>query len=66
MIKTTKEQRQALKRKWLHSKQWDTPAVWTYKEFRKTVQPCFDMSGCVMVHFGNIWLGIEKDGYTHS
>ena len=35
----------------------------TYREFRKEVQPGWD---CVMVPFAGMWLGIEKDGYTHS
>jgi hypothetical protein len=35
----------------------------TYREFRKTVQ---GGSGCVMVHWMGMWLGIEPDGYVHS
>lgn len=22
--------------------------------------------GCLMVHYAGIWIGVEKDGYTHS
>lgn len=35
----------------------------TYRQFRKTVQHGHD---CLMVAWQNMWLGIEKDGYTHS
>lgn len=34
-----------------------------YRRFRRTVQPGYD---CAMVHWCGMWLGIEKDGYTHS
>jgi len=37
--------------------------VMTYRQFRKTVQPGY---GCAMVPWAGMWLGIEKDGYTHS
>lgn len=37
-----------------------------YRKFRKQVQPSFDGSGCVMVPWKGMWLGIEKDGCTHS
>lgn len=36
-----------------------------YRRFRKTVQPFFG-GDCVMVPWAGMWLGIEKDGYTHS
>jgi hypothetical protein len=35
----------------------------TYRNLRKLVQPGFD---CIMVPFAGMWLGIEKDGHTHS
>ncbi len=35
----------------------------SYRQFRKTVCPGWD---CIMVPFAEMWLGIEKDGYTHS
>ena len=38
-------------------------APMTYKQFRKSVQTGFD---CLMVKWQGMWLGIEKDGYTHS
>lgn len=37
-----------------------------YRTFRRTVQPYFDKSGCIMVPWQGMWLGIETDGYTHS
>lgn len=35
----------------------------TYRQFRKTVKAGFD---CLMVEWFGMWLGIEKDGYTHA
>lgn len=35
----------------------------SYKAFRKTVQYGYD---CIMLPWCGMWLGIEKDGYTHS
>jgi hypothetical protein len=35
----------------------------TYRNFRKTVQHGFD---CLMVKVSGMWVGIEKDGYTHT
>ena len=58
MVKLTKEQRKALHRVYLRGTDYPT-----YRQFRKTVQPAYD---CIMVHWCNMWLGIEKDGYTHS
>jgi len=57
----TKAQRLALKRIYLRL-EFPPP----YKVFRRRVQPTFCMDGCVMVEFHTMWLGIEKDGYTHS
>jgi hypothetical protein len=39
------------------------PRALTYREFRKTV---VGGSGCVMVPWLGMWLGIEPDGYVHS
>jgi hypothetical protein len=71
MVRTTKEQRAALHRKWDEAYNEQNPrhsgkVTMTYRDFRKTVQPCFDGSGCIMVHWCGMWLGIERDGYTHS
>ena len=54
----TKPQRKSLHRKWKQENQG-----MSYREFRKTVQFGFS---CIMVEWSGMWLGIEKDGYTHS
>jgi len=75
MVKTTRAQRHALKR--LHDrmeadyveqiKHGVMPTVLlSYRQFRKSAQPYFDDSGCIMVQWANMWVGIERDGYTHS
>jgi len=38
----------------------------TYRGFRKQVMPMFMGDGAVLIKWGNMWLGIETDGYTHS
>ena len=38
----------------------------TYRNFRKYVSPMFDKSGGIMVPWCGMWLGVERDGYTHS
>jgi hypothetical protein len=35
----------------------------TYRQFRRLAVMGFD---CLMVPWCGMWLGIEKDGYTHS
>jgi hypothetical protein len=80
MVKTTRAQRDALWRvfqrdfpNWLtptkrashHGSVVKVPSV-QYRRFRAQVQPLFDKSGCVMVPWAGMWLGIEPDGYTHS
>jgi hypothetical protein len=37
-----------------------------YRNFRRQAQPSWDGSGCVMLPWHGMWLGIETDGYTHS
>lgn len=37
--------------------------IMSYREFRKIAVEGFD---CLMVPWCGMWLGIEKDGYTHS
>jgi hypothetical protein len=81
MVKLTKAQRKALFRVFQRDfPSWLTPfsrasvglgAVvnvpsFQYRRFRAKVQPCFDKSGCVMIQWRGMWLGIETDGYTHS
>jgi hypothetical protein len=58
MVQLNKAQRQSLLRKWLQDNQ-----NLSYLQFRRTVQPGWD---CAMVKWCGMWLGIEKDGYTHS
>ena len=74
MVKTNKAQRIALKRVYdrgpilppitREEEAYGYTAVpLTYKQFRRSVRAGWD---CIMVHWCNMWLGIEKDGYTHS
>lgn len=75
MIKTTRAQREALKRVYERHDIVPQPdgaprrmvnkQPLTYREFRATVKPFFGDS-CVMVPAFGMWLGIETDGYTHS
>jgi hypothetical protein len=55
----SRDQRKALKRVYDR----DHSVAPSYKSFRKTVH---DGSGCIMVFWKNMWLGIEPDGYVHS
>lgn len=67
ILKTTREQRVALKS--LYDRQLlndGGPQYKTYKDMRRSLYGSFDGSGCVMVQLWHMWLGIEKDGYTHS
>lgn len=59
MVKLTKAQRKAVHALWMRA----GPAP--YREFRKKVQWGI-MGECVMLEFHGMWIGIEKDGYTHS
>jgi hypothetical protein len=54
----TKKQQQAIKRKYERDNQG-----MTYLQFRRSVKHGYD---CLMVRWCGMWLGIEKDGYTHS
>jgi hypothetical protein len=58
MVITTKEQRAALKRIWQRGADGRT-----YREIRAAVLPGSD---CIMLQWAGMWLGIERDGYTHS
>jgi hypothetical protein len=75
MVKLTKAQRKALKRIYDRTPTYpyitseertaDITAIpLTYRQFRKTVHP--GGPDYVMVQWARMWLGIEKDGYTHS
>lgn len=66
----TKEQRRALWRVFIRKypfynelRKEDARAL--YRKFRR--QAISAIGGeCVMIPFAGMWLGIEKDGYTHS
>lgn len=81
MIKLTKQQRAALFKLFQRDfPNWKSPGkrvqhqdgtivkvpTIQWRKFRATVQPLFDKSGCVMVPWRGMWIGIETDGYTHS
>jgi hypothetical protein len=79
MVKTTRKQREALFRIFQRDfPGWITPTTRCdgtdivpvptiqWRRFRKQVQPYYDGSGCVMLPWKNMWLGIETDGYCHS
>ena len=68
----TKQQRKALKqvydRQPIYNRNDSLKKVelpLTYKQFRRTVRSYFG-GDCIMVPWCNMWLGIEKDGHTHS
>lgn len=75
MIKLTRNQRVSLKRVYdrgpvypyltAQEKEQNIKAVpLSYKQFRRTVVR--GDFGCIMVQWCSMWLGIERDGYTHS
>ena len=59
VVNITKRQRLAIKLIYLRGQNNGK----TYLEFRRSVQ---QGSGCLMVEWCGMWLGIEPDGYTHS
>lgn len=59
MVKTTKEQRKALKRIADRSNG-------SYRDLRENVMGTFFGDGAVTVQWCGMWLCIERDGYTHS
>ena len=59
MIKTTKAQRLAIKRKAIQSGQ-------AYLELRQAAKPTWDCDGAIVLHWCGMWLCIERDGYCHS
>jgi len=71
MVRTTKAQRAALKR--VFDRQPIYPSnpgsdyvPLNYRQFRAALQPTIGCDGAVMVRWAGMWLGIERDGYTHS
>ena len=70
MVKTTRPQREALKRlfcrKYPHAdEQRPIDALDLYRRFRRTVQPEFG-GPAIMVHWCGMWVGIERDGHSHT
>lgn len=70
MIYLTRPQREALKKvyhrsvlAYANSPLRQGTHFMNYRAFRRTVEPG---PGCIMVRYAGMWLGIEKDGYTHS
>ena len=69
MVRTTREQRETLKRKCYeqnHGRKQRGETLLTYREFRRTVEGLFGGNGCIMVKWCGMWLGIEPDGYAHT
>lgn len=58
MVYLTRKQREALRRVWMRGADERS-----YREMRAAVLPGHD---CVMLQWAGMWLGIERDGYTHS
>jgi len=56
----TKNQQQALLRKWRQSNQG-----MTYLQFRRSAMPMFG-DPAIVIKWCNMFLAIEPDGYTHS
>lgn len=59
MVYVNKAQRRALKK--VYDRYPETQE--SYRQFRSRVQGGF---GYVIVYWCGMWLGIERDGYTHS
>ena len=69
MVRTTRAQRVTLKWKWEAQNRNRAAAGWvalSYREFRRRVEPYFDSTGCIMVPWCGMWLGIERDGDAHT
>lgn len=64
----TKAQQKAVLRLWKRDKQSAKERgreLKSYKQFRKTAH-WSHTNDCLMIPFAGMWVGIEKDGYTHS
>jgi len=57
----TDEQKIALINRWKHSDQG-----MSQEEFIASAQRGIGMDDAIVVKWGNMWLAIEADGYTHS
>ena len=62
MNKMTRKQVIALKR--IYDRNWKAKPE-SYLAFRRTAYVSH-MQGCVMLPWCGMWLGIERDGHTHS
>jgi hypothetical protein len=60
VTKITKNQQEALLRKWKQADQG-----MTYLQFRRTALPMF-CDPAIVIKWCNMYLAIEPDGYTHS
>jgi hypothetical protein len=65
MNTTTRAQRVAIHRLWLRARDPSTknPTSATYRQFRRRIVQGYD---CLMINIWGMWIGIERDGYTHS
>jgi len=59
MVKTTKQQRETIKRK-------ADQSGMSYRTLRRELLPTFGCDGAVTVHWRGMWLCIEQDGYCHT
>ena len=69
MVRTTRAQRVALKN--IHGRvteaQPPSRKPTPYRHFRRnSVQATIGCDGAIAVQFANMWLCVERDGYTHS
>ncbi len=68
MMVLTRPQRESIKKlyeRYLRSDGADDFRM-SYREFRKHAQPLIGGSGCIMVPWCGMWVGIELDGHTHT
>lgn len=65
MTPTTKAQRAAMFKLYERARdpRQENPTSATYRQFRRRFVAGFD---CLMIQLWGIWIGIERDGYTHS
>lgn len=57
----TDQQKIALINRWKYSDQG-----MSLEQFIDSAQPTIGMDDAIVVKWGNMWLAIEADGYTHS
>ena len=68
-MKTTRKQREAILTLWRRDNEnpdlKPSDRQSEYREFRKRFISYF-YDDCLMINLWGMWIGIEKDGYTHS